>query len=335
MKKKAVILAERQATIHEVYGKANLAYLKEKLEVYPEILCSADLKDPKHAEFLKESSFIFSSWGFPAMTDNERGLFTKLEAIFYAAGSVKAFAEPFLKRNVKVVSAWQANAVPVAEFTLGQIILSMKSYFRNTMDCRSPEKRHTGDCTRGPGLYGETVGLIGCGMIAKLLIKFLKNFNLKIAVFDPFMSEEAAKSLGVEKMSLEELFKKAFVVSNHLPDLPETRGMLKGNLFSSMRQGATFINTGRGAQVVEVEFIEVLKKRSDLTALLDVTYPEPPEADSEFYTLPNVQLSSHIAGSANDELLRMSSYVIEDFDRYTAGEEMKYSINLDMFYKMA
>lgn len=69
-----------------------------------------------------------------------------------------------------------------------------------------------------------------------------------------------------------------------------------------MRQGATFINTGRGAQVDEAGLIEVFKRRPDLTALLDITCPEPPEDGSELYTLPNIHLSSHIAGSKNDEV---------------------------------
>ena len=82
--------------------------------------------------------------------------------------------------------------------------------------------------------------------------------------------------------------------------------MLNAALFRSMRPGATFINTGRGAQVNESDMAAVFGARPDLTALLDVTWPEPPEAGSPLYTLPNVHLSSHIAGSLGNEVVRMA-----------------------------
>jgi phosphoglycerate dehydrogenase-like enzyme len=97
-----------------------------------------------------------------------------------------------------------------------------------------------------------------------------------------------------------------------------------------MRHGATFINTGRGAQVNEADMIDVLKARPDLTALLDVTFPEPPVEGSELYTLPNVKLSSHIAGSLNDEVHRMSEYMIDEFKRFISGGELRYEVTEDI-----
>ena len=110
-------------------------------------------------------------------------------------------------------------------------------------------------------------------MIGKYVIQMLKNYSLNVFVFDPFLPQEKAKELGVTKCSLQELFKTCFVVSNHLADNEQTRGMLTGELFASMQQNATFLNTGRGAQVKESEIIQVLKDRPDLTAILDVTHP--------------------------------------------------------------
>ena len=93
-----------------------------------------------------------------------------------------------------------------------------------------------------------------------------------------------------------------------------------------MPPGGTFINTGRGAQVNEDDLIAVLHERPDLTALIDVTYPEPPLPDSEFYNMPNVRLSSHIAGSMNNEVHRMADYMIEEFKRWDRGEALKYRV---------
>ena len=131
-------------------------------------------------------------------------------------------------------------------------------------------------------------------------------------------------------ISLEEAFSKAYVISNHLPNRDDNIGVINRTHFESMRHGATFINTGRGAQVNEADMIDVLKARPDLTALLDVTFPEPPAEGSELYTLPNVKLSSHIAGSLNDEVHRMADYVIGDYLHFAAGEPLEHEVTEEM-----
>ena len=105
---------------------------------------------------------------------------------------------------------------------------------------------------------------------------------------------------------------------------------IKGELFASMKPGAVFINTGRGRQVNEADLISVLEKRPDLTALLDVTFPEPPEDGSKLYNMPNVRLSPHIAGPLKDELYRMSDYMVEEFIRFANGEEAVHEVKPSM-----
>ena len=140
--------------------------------------------------------------------------------------------------------------------------------------------------------------------------------------------------LGVERVSLEELFRRAYVVSNHIPDLPSTKNALGGPLFESMREGATFINTGRGAQVIEADLIETLRNRPDLTALLDVTYPEPPGAESELWALPNVWISPHIGGSVGDEVVRMADCIIEEFQAWESGKPLRYRVTREVLSTM-
>ena len=173
-------------------------------------------------------------------------------------------------------------------------------------------------------------------MIGRTLIKLLKPFDLKVIVWDPFLSDEEAKELGVEKLpSLSEAFQRGLVVTNHLANVPGTRGLLTAELFTSMRQGASFINTGRGATAVEEDLINVLRERADLTALLDVTYPEPPTPDSPFYALPNVHLTSHIAGSLGDEVVRMADYAIEEFQTWQQGQPLRYAVTREMLPTLA
>jgi phosphoglycerate dehydrogenase-like enzyme len=140
------------------------------------------------------------------------------------------------------------------------------------------------------------------------------------------MSPERAEDIGVCKVSLEVAFRDAYVVSNHLRDTTDTRGLLTGELFASMRPGATFINTGRGRTVATDELVSVLRDRPDLIALLDVTEPEPLPPGHALWTLPNVYLSSHIAGSVGDEVLRLADCAIEEFGRFLKGEELLYRV---------
>ena len=102
-----------------------------------------------------------------------------------------------------------------------------------------------------------------------------------------------------------------------------------------MPQRATFINTGRGAQIIEADLIRVLNERTDLTALLDVTDPEPPALDSPLYTTLNIHLSGHIAGSMADECARMADYAIDEAERFINNQPLQYAVTLDMLDTMA
>ncbi len=81
------------------------------------------------------------------------------------------------------------------------------------------------------------------------MAKHLQDFSFKVIANDPFLSEEQASDLCVERVSLENLFRHSHIVSNRIPDIPSTKNVLTGSLFESMREGATFINTGRGSQI--------------------------------------------------------------------------------------
>lgn len=311
MKKlKAVFVCAKKETVDYVYSEAQRKQIAEVTDLMPEIVNTGNFDSVD----LKDVEVIFSTWGMMCFTDEQLDRMPNLKAVFYGAGATDYFARPLLARGIKVISAWKANAIPVAEFVLAQIILSMKNYFSNNWNNKFA----------GPGCYGETVALIGAGAISSKLQEMLKvlNMNLNVLVI-PSRPERRT-------VSLEEAFRTAYVVSNHLPNREDNQKVLTKELFASMRQGATFINTGRGAQVDEAGLIEVLKARPDLTALLDVTFPEPPEAGSELYTLPNVRLTTHIAGSLNDEVHRMADYVIGDYLHFAAGEPLEHEVTEEM-----
>ena len=306
--------------IQKVYKTDAPVYKKEDL-----------LREP---ERFSDVEYVFSTWGMPTLSEDEiAACLPKLKAVFYGAGTVQAFARPFLNRGIKVFSAWAANAVPVAEYTVAQIVLANKGFFHTVRYADWEAARDT--YARLPGNYGVKVGIIGAGMIGKLVIQALKAYALEVLVFDPFLADEKAEELGVTKVELDTLFAECRVVSNHLANNEQTRGMLNGALFEKMPPYATFLNTGRGAQVVEDELINVLKARPDLTAVLDVTVAEPPAADSDFYRLPNCFLTPHIAGSGGNEVQRMGQYMKEEFARFTNGEPCLYEVTTEMLKTMA
>ena len=102
-----------------------------------------------------------------------------------------------------------------------------------------------------------------------------------------------------------------------------------------MKPNATFINTGRGAQVVEADLIRALREEPGRTALLDVTWPEPPEEGSPFYSLDNVFLTPHIAGSMGQEVKRMGLYMEQCCDAFLAGQPVPYQVTAEMLHTMA
>jgi|TARA_B100000959_G_scaffold274988_1_gene327640 phosphoglycerate dehydrogenase-like enzyme len=104
--------------------------------------------------------------------------------------------------------------------------------------------------------------------------------------------------------------------------------------FEAMRDGAIFINTGRGAQIVEPDLIRVLGARPDFTAPLDVTSPEPPPGDSTLWVLPNVVISPHVGGTIGDEVVRVADCVIEEFEKWTDECPLQYEVTAEVLATM-
>lgn len=332
MRPKSALFHDYPAVEGEVFGQGRRERIAEITELYPHVVTGANFD--AHAAALSGVEVIFATWGIPRFTERHFASMPNLKAVFYAAGNVRAFADALVERGIVLVSAWDINAIATSEMCLAEILLSLRGYFRNVRlykDRRDPAVRLS---FARPGINGETVGLIGLGKIATRLRNHLAGFPLKVIVHDPFLSPERAAAMDVESVSLDEVFRRAFVVSNHIPNLPSTQGVLEGRHFESMRDGATFINSGRGAQVVEADLIRVLTARPDLTALLDVTAPEPPAPDSPLWSLANVVISPHIGGTTGDEVVRMADCAIAEFEAWVAGRPLRYQVTAEVLETM-
>ena len=172
-------------------------------------------------------------------------------------------------------------------------------------------------------------------MIARRVAEMLAAYDMRVVVYCPYLGDVEAASLGIERVSLEQLFRECDVVSVHTPVLPETTGLIDGRLVRSMKPDATLVNTARGVILDQPSVIEALRARPDLTAILDVTHPEPPADDDPLFTLPNVVVTPHIAGSHGRECERLGSYMADELDRLMAGQPLRWRITRDMAQRMA
>jgi phosphoglycerate dehydrogenase-like enzyme len=318
--------------LSKAYPDALLAEIGKKVRLHSEAVSGSEWKS--YSAAIAETDVLFATWGIPKLDEEFLAAAPKLKAVFYAAGSVKGFATPeSYKRGILITSAWQANAIPVAEYSHATILLGLTGFWSSQRLARAGKFSHQQSPVAGA--FHSNVGLVSLGAIGCLVAKRLANHEMNILAYDPFATPAAAASLGVTLVSLEELFAKSHVVSIHTPWLPETEKMINGPLLRSMPQGASLINTSRGAVIDEVDLCAVLAERSDITAILDVTHPEPPLPSSPLRTLENVVLTPHIAGSIGGEIARMGYWMNDELDLYLAGKPLQYEVTQDMLARMA
>jgi len=330
--KRAIFLCGNENNVKRVYGLA----AKEKIRKYYQLSDTVySAEDIGKADFSGVEA-VFSTWGMPVVTEEQiKESFPSLKAVYYAAGTVQAFARPFIRCGVAVHSAWIANAVPVVEYAVSQILLANKGFYRMLPLTRQSYRAAATDFKNYVGNFGAKVGILGDGAIGSRVIDELLRYKLEIYVFSITMTKEQAEAKGVRLATMSEIFSECDVISNHLANNEQTKGIINAGLIAKMKSYSTFINTGRGAQVDESALIDKLKSDPTVTAVLDVTYPEPPVEGSPFYTLPNAFLTPHVAGSAGEEVKRMAEYMADECERAERGEPTLYGVTEKMLETMA
>ena len=275
--------------------------------------------DDEAEAVLAEAEVIVGHWGCPPLDSAMLDRTPRLGLFAYAAGTVKMMlTDAVWDRGIQVTSGANANAEPVAEFTLAAILFANKGVLwrRGPADYSAVSSM----ADRQWGNFGRTIGIVGASLIGRRVIELLAPFpHLKVTLYDPYVSSAEAASLGVEKLEIDELCAAADVLSIHAPALPETMHMIGPAQLSALPNGATVINTARGPLIDHAALLPHLES-GRLYAILDVTDPEPLPADSPLLEMPNVWISPHLAGTQGFELARMIDYVIEEIRRWSAGE---------------
>ncbi|MER6536922.1 hydroxyacid dehydrogenase [Streptomyces sp900105755] len=303
-----------------------LARLCEHVEIDP-TLVAQDFTDPRVRETLARTEVLVTGWGCPVLDAAALDAAPKLRAVLHAAGSVKGFTTPEVwRRGIVLSSAAAANALPVAEYTLAMILLTGKDVFAFRDQLRTRRAFPYGGIVPGVGNFHRRVGIVGASRVGRRLIELLRPHDLSAALSDPYVDEVEAARLGVPLLPLDDLLRTSDVVTVHAPQTPETRHLLGARELALMPDGSVLINTARGSLVDHDALVEELRT-GRLTAILDVTDPEPLPADSPLFDLPNAFLTPHLAGSQGNELARLGRTVVEEAGRLLTGAGLRHAID--------
>jgi phosphoglycerate dehydrogenase-like enzyme len=284
---------------------------------------------PEAAAALATAEFLITSWGCPPIDRQVLDAAPRLRAVLHAAGTVRELiTEPCWERGLLVSSAAQANAIPVAEYTLAAILFAGKNAFAlREAFSRESLGREPIDAHADPtlGNHRRRIGVIGASRVGRRLLELLRPLDLVVSLSDPYVGPDEAAALGATLLPLDELLCGSDIVSLHAPNLPQTHRMLDRRRLALIPDGATLINTSRGA-LIDPDALSDELVSGRLNAVLDVTEPEPLPADSPLYRLPNVFLTPHIAGSLGNELERLGGAVVEELGRLVAGLPLEYQV---------
>jgi phosphoglycerate dehydrogenase-like enzyme len=274
-----------------------------------------------------------TSWGVARLDSDVIAAAPHLQIMAHMGGSVARFVSKALwQRGIRVTTAAPTLARDVAVTTLGLMIVGLKRIWPLGQHVRKGGWRES-PYWPSRELYGKTVGIVGASNVGRHVIELLSPFDVRVLLYDPYVSPEEAAQLGVIKAELDDLLRQADVVSLHAPAKPETHHMLNADRLALMRNDALLVNTARGTLIDQAALIAELGK-GRLFAFLDVTDPEPPAADSPLRQLDNVVVTPHLAGCIED-CSRMGEMAVEELRRHFAGEPSLYEVTANMLSRIS
>ncbi|MGI5818480.1 MAG: hydroxyacid dehydrogenase [Armatimonadota bacterium] len=284
---------------------------------------------------------IVTGWGAPAMIPAVFEAASDLKIIAHSAGSVHGLirdeiAEQYVvPREITVFSANGAIATNVAESAIGMLLMTMRQWvhFSNYIH-ETPHWRSTFYDRNGQFLLGSTVGVVSASKVGREVIRLLEPWHCEILVFDPYLSDQDAAQMGVERVELNELFERSDHVTVHAPKTPETEKMIGDEQLSLLRDGATLVNTSRGSVIDHDALFEHAKARR-IHVCLDVTTPEPLEPASPFRQLDNVLITPHVSGSGYYGYHLIGDQTVQALLDCFAGRPVEGAVPMDRFETIA
>ncbi|MGW6294094.1 hydroxyacid dehydrogenase [Streptomyces sp. NPDC055058] len=286
-----------------------------------------DLTTPGARAVLAGTELLVTGWGCPPLDAAVLESAPLLRAVVHTAGSVRGHVtDACWERGIEVSSAAAANAVPVAEYTLAMILLTGKHVLESAHAYRTSRTRP--DLLRTPrsvGNHRRTVGILSASLIGRRVIGLLRPHDIDVLLYDPYVTDDEVRELGVRRVELAELFRACDTVSVHTPLLPATRGLVSRELIGSMRPGAVLVNTARGA-VVDQDALADAAVAGHLRAVLDVTDPEPLPPEHPLWSCENVLITPHVAGALGNEWRRLADCAVAEAQRWAAGAGFRHPV---------
>ncbi|MCP2635456.1 hydroxyacid dehydrogenase [Microbacterium sp. HD4P20] len=316
----AGLLLMSARTFTDLFDSGRLARLHRLLDLNtPERL--DDLSGPDAAARLAGVEILVTGWGSPILGPEVLDTAPALRAVIHTGGSVKQHLSPaFWDRGILVTSAADANAIPVAEFTLATILLEGKRASQYVEGYR--RHRDGGGRWRDsiPPVvnFGGTVGVIGLSRVGRRVAELLRPFDFEVLVADPHVGQADAAAVGARLVDLDTMLALSDIVTVHAPELPDTHHLLDARRIALLRPHAVVINTARGS-LVDTDALVHRCRAGTLRAILDVTDPEPLPSDSVLFDTPGIVLSPHIAGAMHAETRRLADSALDEIERLRRG----------------
>ncbi|MEM0297668.1 MAG: C-terminal binding protein [Zestosphaera sp.] len=242
--------------------------------------------------------------------------------------------EAATKRGIVVANVPDYAITTVADHAFALILSLVRKVMKWDLYVR--EGRYVGRWTSPPqeligtDMDGKTLGLVGFGKIGREVARRAKGFNMKVLVFDPYISKELAEQMGVELVDLDTLLRNSDIVSLHAPLTKETYHIINEDRLKLMRKNAYIVNTSRGPLIDEKALYKALKEGWIAGAALDVFEVEPLPPDNPLLKLDNVILTPHIAWFTEEALQRLEYTAVEEAIRILKGELPKNLVNKDV-----
>lgn len=213
------------------------------------------------------------------------------------------------EHNVLVTVAMR-EPYTVAEHTVGFIIALSRNFIQATTSIKSG-KWET-EKMMGAELRNKTLGIIGLGAIGVAVAEMMGPFKMKMIGYDPYISQEKAKEMGVQLIDLPTLLKESDYLTIHTPLTKETQGMIGEEEFNLMKDGVYVINCARGRIIKESALYNALKEGKVAGAALDVLMEEPPSRNNPLFKLDNMLFTPHVAGVTHESAEKLAKSVAED-----------------------
>ena len=230
------------------------------------------------------------------------------------------------KKGIVVMNTPGGNDVTTAEHTIS-LMMSLARHIPQAVASLKMGK-WTREKFMGVELCNKTLGIIGLGNVGRIVAERALGFRMKVIAHDPFVPTESAARLGVEVVSLDEIYERSDFITVHTPMTNETRGLINSNSFAKMKTGVRIINCARGGIVDEADLIQALQEGKVAGAALDVFVEEPPRPDHPLLMMDQVITTPHLGASTGEAQLNVAIAVAQQMIDFLSRGIIRYAVNV-------